>query len=159
MIQNTHFAFRNRICCLTNLLDFFTDVANYVDKGSQYDIAYLDFQKAFHVITHSNLINVNLKCIRINGYIQSRVKCWPYYRKHAVVDDECAKFEQFNVKSGVIQGSVLGPTHFIIFVYDKNGSLISRISKFADDTRIGGKALSPQVVLTLQNAIKMLSDW
>ena len=70
-----------------------------------------------------------------------------------------AKFEKFNVKSSVIQGSVRGPTPFIIFVYDKNGSLISKISKFADDTRTGGKALSPQVLLTLQHAIKMHPDW
>ena len=36
--------------CLTNMLCFLEDVTQWVDEGSQVDIIYLDFKKAFEKV-------------------------------------------------------------------------------------------------------------
>ena len=47
------------------------------------------------------------------------------------------------VTSGVPQGSVLDPLLFLIFINDLDLGLLSSILKFADDTKIYGKAATP----------------
>ena len=46
-----------------------------------------------------------------------------------------------HVISGVPQGSVLGPTLSLIHVNDLESNLQSKIAKFADDTKLGGKII------------------
>ena len=64
-----------------------------------------------------------------------------------------------NVISGVPQGSVPGSTLFIIYVNDLEGNLLSKVAKFADDTKFGGKVICTEDCDRIQEDLKKLIDW
>ena len=49
--------------CLTNLLEFFEEVTNKLDKGEPVGVIYLDFQKTFDEVPYRRLQNK----LRANG--------------------------------------------------------------------------------------------
>ena len=56
LIHNTQHGFRKNKSTLTNLLEFFDNVVNAIDRKEIVDIIYLDFAKAFDKVPHSKLI-------------------------------------------------------------------------------------------------------
>ena len=100
------------------------------------DIIYLDFQKAFDKLPHQRLLK--LMTHGIPGSIYNWFQDWFSENKQRVVLNG-ASFEWLNVKSGVSQGSVLGPALFLIYVNDIDDGITCKISKFIDDTKTASK--------------------
>ena len=63
------------------------------------------------------------------------------------------------VTSGVPQCSVLGPLLFLIYINDLDNNIISKISKFANNTKLCHKARYPEDIIELQEDINKLEDW
>ena len=63
------------------------------------------------------------------------------------------------VKSGVPQGTVLGPILFLILINDINLNVKSKVSLFCDDTRVMGPVSSEDDVEFLQNDLDILYKW
>ena len=63
------------------------------------------------------------------------------------------------VVSGVPQGSVLGPTLFLIFVNDLPDVVKSNIIMFADDTKLYARSDTRDSVVQLQNDLSKLEEW
>jgi hypothetical protein len=160
LIRHSQHGFMAGRSCLTNLLEYLEELTHLVDQGHAVDIVYLDFAKAFDKVPHRRLI---MKCngLGISGKVSAWIAEWLNGRQQRVVLNGQAS-EWGAVLSGVPQGSVLGPTLFLIFINDLDiaaevtGALVK---KFADDTKCYMVVESEQDRRRFQSMLNNLQNW
>ena len=159
IFQSQH-GFMAKKSCLTNLLEYIEKLSDLIDEGHAVDVVYLDFAKAFDKVPHARLSAV-LAAHGISGKILSWVDEWLRGRVQRVVLNGKGS-TWLPVTSGVPQGSVLGPTLFVIFINPIDlvmENLTGFLSKFADDTKVGRSVDSPEDCEGLQQILNCLTDW
>ena len=87
-----------------------------VDKGKCVQAVALDFAKAFDKVSHRLLIQ-ELVHYKISSQLIRWIHSFLCDRWQQVVVNSCVS-ESKNVSSGVPQGSVLGPSLFLLYVND-----------------------------------------
>ena len=157
LIYDTQHGFRSKRSCLTILLLFLEEVTHYVDQGFPVDAIYLDFSKAFDTVPHQRLLK-KLEAHGISGKVNNWIEKWLTNRKQRVcISGE--KSDWKDVKSGVPQGSILGLTLFLVYINDIDVTVVSSLSKFADDTKAIRKVPSSEYAFTLQEDLHNLYKW
>ena len=157
LIADTQHGFRNGRSCLTNLLSYLELITKNIDEGNIVDAVYLDFAKAFDKVPHQRLL-LKLKNHGISGNILQWISSWLYNRRQCV-QLKGSKSEWLWVSSGVPQGSVLGPVLFLIFINDFGKDINGTVLKFADDSKLFGKANSVADCKRIQDDLDKLKQW
>ena len=118
------------------------------DRSRAVNVVFLDFSKAFDKIPHKRLMR-KVRALGIQGNVAAWIENWLAGRRQRVIVNGVPS-DWTTVTSGVPQGSVLGPLLFVIYINDLDLGLSSKVSKFADDTKLGINAANPESVRALQ---------
>ena len=140
--------------CFTNLLQTMDAWTKLIEDGEDLDAVYLDFSKAFDTVPHERLLH-KLSVYGIQDPLLSWIRSFVSGRKQrVVVGGEASDWS--DVISGVPQGSVLGPTLFLLYINDMPSTVKTSISLFADDTKLYSPCKDHDL---LQADLDMLCNW
>ena len=132
-------------------------MSDWVDEGKAVDIVYLNFNKAFDKVPHWRLLG-KVRVCGVAGQVANWIANSLSGRKQRVaMSGRMSCWE--DVSSGVPQGSVLGPLLFNIYINDLDNGVRSKLSKFADDTKLGGEVDSRGGGEQIQESIDTYIDW
>ena len=150
--------FRSGRSCLSQLLAHFDQIIRILESGKSVDVIYVDFAKAFDKVD----FGVTLRKLKHFG-IDGKVGRWLFHfltgrTQTVVVNGRRSSPEP--MKSGVPQGSVLGPLLFLVLISDIDSNIMSSfLSSFADDTRIGHAVSSDNDRSALQADLQRVYEW
>ena len=155
LLNHNQHGFRRMRSCATQLLTHTHNILTNAIEGADTDSIYIDYSKAFDKVDHDILL-WKLRQYKIPDKYVTWIENFLKGRIQVVYNNGVYSYSTV-VKSGVPQGSVLGPLLFIIFINDlpniiKNCNILT----FADDTKIISKVRDENDIKNLQENLNKI---
>lgn len=161
LLSECQFGFRPKLSTADAVHELTDHLVQELDKGNQTIGIFLDLAKAFDTVSTSILLH-KLEALGIRGI---QLKLFAHYlqeRSQCTKIDNIVSSDLENPAFGIPQGSIIGPTLFLIYINDlcnltiNNGKIIS----YADDTALifSGKS-SEEVYDHAQRGFNEVNKW
>ena len=160
LITKNQSGFRPADSTTNQLLDLIDTIHQSFDACPTMEVraVFMDISKAFDKVWHDGLI-FKLKQNGVSGSLLTLFENYLRDRKQRVVlNGSSAEYE--NIKSGVPQGSVLGPLLFLIYINDLELNIHSQVRFFADDTMLFSIVKNPIISANeLNQDLETIRQW
>lgn len=161
ILDDEQSGFRRMFSCESAIQGSLIDWREYLDKGFNVGIVFVDFMRAFETIDRIRLIEI-LRKLGLRGTVIQWFESYLSGRRQRVRYKNKMS-EDINVENGVPQGSKLGPILFSIYINEiisilKKDGVICKLS--ADDTKIyyASKNLN-DIETVINRSLHVLSLW
>ena len=142
---------------LSNLLEFFKEIYDCVDHDKAVDVEYRDYAKTFDKVPHQRL-QKKIGTGGIEGkrlhWLTNLLRDW---RQKIGMGGIYSEWQP--ALTGVPQGSALGLVLFCVYINNLDDGILSKISKFADDTKLARRVCRKEDVNALQEDLNGLFKW
>ena len=159
ILNSIQHGFSQKRSCESQLITAINDFSNCLNEKGQIDSILLDFSKAFDKVDHRGLL-LKLERYGISGQFLKWMESFLFHRTQTVIVDG-KESSELHVKSGVPQGTVLGPLLFLIYINDINDDLTpgTKLRLFADDSFLYRQMKSKTDSMILQKDLETLQKW
>ena len=159
ILSKHQYGFRKNRSTEHAIIDFVEKNTKAIDEGKYSIGIFLDLSKAFDTIDHKILIK-KLEHYGIRGVAKEWFENYLYNRKQIVKYNE-VQSEEMTIRSGVPQGSVLGPVLFLLYINDiQYCSGVVSIVLSADDTNIlYSHTCLKKLNEIIQTEMNYITDW
>ena len=161
VLSPSQHGFLSKRSCATCQVDFLDHITSLRDKGYSAAVLYFDFSKAFDTVSHPRLLH-KLEKYGIRDPVLKWISSFLSGRSQMVNIGDILS-DPFPLNSGVIQGSVLGPLLFLIYINDITEGILNGCPYlYADDLKIVyklDKFNTPRSISRIQNDLDKLEDW
>ena len=157
VLTDRQHGFRSKHSCESQLILTIDDLAKSLDMNVPVDMIIMDFSKAFDCVPHKRLLH------KMENYsVRGRTHTWitnflTKHKQRVVVDGDHSQWVQ--VRSGIPQGTVLGPLLFLAYINDLPDNISSEVRLFADDCVLYRPIHNNSDVSGLQADLDTLTSW
>lgn len=157
-LDEAQHGFRSGRSTTTNHICFVDYAAAAMDCCRQVDVAYFDFKKAFDLVDNDLLLQKFAKI----GFAPELLRFFADYLSNRSQYVKLAGFQSkpYYTRSGVSQGSTLGPTQFLIMINDLPSVVRAAVClMYADDLKLCLDVGQGDDCLKLQHDINAVAEW
>ena len=136
LLNSCQSGFRPNDSCINQLISITHNIYRAFDANPSLEVrgVFLDLSKAFDKVWHEGVL-YKLKNNGINGNALQLSESFLHNRRQRVVLNGQSS-SWLSIRTGVLQGSVLGQLLFLIYMNDLPEGLNSEVKLFADDTSL-----------------------